>query len=99
MSFADYHYYEDLASDANYTPTANAMSTLWMEENEVGDNRLNVEFWDGGGWVETLGEPQATFKQYFIGGVPLNQDNAQNLRIKNDSVGPSKISLTGITWS
>lgn len=100
VSFADFHHYAELAGGGTtYTPTAQTMSTLWMQKNVVGDDALNIEFFDGSGWIETLGSPRATFEDVFIGGVALNQDTDQSLRIVNDFGSAKKISLTGVSWS
>lgn len=50
---------------------------------------MKLELYDGGAWIE-IGESQR---------CPLAQDDAQSLRITNNSGSGYKISPQGVTWS
>ncbi len=99
LVISDYRYHEFLASGASYTPTAHALSTLGVEDGAIGTNAINVEFFDGVGWINTVGVVYTTLWNNVYGMLPLNQDNDQSLRIKNDAGFALDINLTGIIWS
>ena len=99
LVISDYHYYEFLSAGASYTPTAHAVSTLAAEDGTIGNNAINVEFFDGGGWVTTVGAVYTTIWVNVYGMQPLNQDHDQSLRIKNDLGSALDINLTGVIFS
>jgi hypothetical protein len=90
----DYHYYEDLASGASYTPTAKSIFALLVGAGWFYTAQIELDFWDGGGWIESISD-----SAHSTGGELLCQDNSQNMRISNDRISALKISLTGITWT
>lgn len=93
-AFTDYHYYEDLAGAASYTPTANTFATLFVESGQLNDDYEHVEFYDGAGWVAAHGG--TTYEPSCM----IYQDTAQSIRVTNGgTLGNRKISLTGVVWT
>lgn len=93
MSFTDYHYYEDLAGGATYTPPASSLAILLNEDRTLQSDVMHIEFYDDAGWVDghDAGVDEAT--------CHLFQDSNQNIRVANADISAYKISLTGVTWS
>lgn len=93
ITFADYHYYADLADSATYTPPAQSQALFCNEESFLNWDFVFVEFWDGSGWITgyTTTEVEST--------CHIFQDDDQNLRVRNLSGTARKISLTGVTWT
>lgn len=89
----DYHYFEDLASGASYTPSTKAIATFLCEEGLIVSSRVHLDFFDGVGWVVAHGGLSEEFT------IPVYQDNDQNIRVTNSHTVAREISLTGITWA
>lgn len=88
----DYHYYEDLAASATYTPSVQSIATLCNEYNVLTNTRIHLEFYNGAAWINShSGGDEAT--------CLVLQDNSQNVRVANEHTSAWKISLTGIIWS
>jgi len=95
--FTDYHYYEDLAQVASYTPPVQALALLCNEATVLASDVL-VQFHDGGGWVDAHSSAFAILEAT----CNIFQDTDQNLRVHNashDNPQAYKISLTGIIWT
>lgn len=93
LSYTDYHYYTDLAPGVSYTPPADSESTLLTELGQMEDGRIEVQFYDGAGWITTQTARVETMGTMF-------QDTAQSLRVTNGhATSDIKISLTGVTRS
>ncbi len=93
ITYTDYHYYEDLAGVASYTPPAQSQSLLCNETTLLGTNEVRVEFHDGVGW--NIGHQTTPIEST----CHVFQDTDQNLRVYNNSGALAKISLTGVTWT
>lgn len=89
IGFTNYHHYEDLAGGATYTPPAHSEGTL-IGEGGLHNSRINIEFFDGGGWVTGYGSGH--YSNVF-------QDTDQNVRVKNGAASALKMNLSGVTWS
>lgn len=91
-TLTDYHYYEDLAAAASYTPPAKSRFTFTVVGTLESD-RVALEFYDGSGWVAAEGP--APYESFAF----VMQDEAQSVRITNHEASARKISLTGWIWS
>lgn len=92
LSFTSYYYYADLANGSQFRPPANVMSTFINEDGHLDGNRVYLQLYDGGAWVDAIATTpyQST--------INILTNTSKYVQIANDQGSARKIQLSGVEW-